>query len=80
MAKLNKQESGRLVRLVEMPGWNDMMRLATLTIAELNAQVTHGTNEFEKLRSVFTKEAKVESLKEFFDGIENGTSLSDTKS
>ena len=61
--------------LMEKPGWEALMKLAAMTISELNAQVAPGQNEYEKLRSVFTKEAKVEALKEFFQNIEDGHSL-----
>ena len=53
------------------------MKLLVMTIADLNSRETQGTNTFEKLRSVFTKEGQVKGLTEFFKGLEDGESLTD---
>jgi hypothetical protein len=77
MARLSKTDSAALMALVDRPGWQALIKLASMTINDLNSRKASGGNEFEVLRSVFTREAKVEALQEFFDGIEKGESLSD---
>ena len=77
MAKLSKSDSSALMALADKPGWQALIELASMTINDLNSRKASGMNEFEVLRSVFTREAKVEALQEFFDGIEKGESLSD---
>ena len=77
MARLSKTDSSALMSLVDRPGWQALIKLASMTINDLNSRKAAGMNEFEVLRSVFTREAKVEALQEFFDGIEKGESLSD---
>lgn len=77
MSKLNKSESAQLMAIMEKPGWQSLLKLATMTINDLNSRPCQGNNEFETLRSLFRKEAKVDALTEFFNGIENGESLSD---
>lgn len=77
MAKLNKGESASVMSIMDKPGWQSLMKLVAMTINDLNSRPLSGNNEFEVLRSVFTRQAKVEALTEFFNGIENGESLSD---
>ena len=77
MAKLNRGDSGLVMRLKDMPGWQSLLKLAAATVNDLNARQVAGTNEFETLRSLFVREGRVSALKEFFDGIENGDSLSE---
>lgn len=76
MAKLNKSESAQIFAIMEKPGWAALIKLVAMTVSDLNARPASGNNEFEVLRSVFKKEAKVEALQEFFNGIESGESLS----
>lgn len=76
MSKLNKTESAQLMGLMDKPGWDALMKLVAMTINDLNSRKSAGTNEFELMRSVFTKEARVDAIQEFFNGIENGESLS----
>lgn len=79
MARLNKTESGQVMALVDKPGWTALIHLASMTINELNAREVSGSNEFETLRSIHTRQGKVEALKEFFKGIEDGVSLSENR-
>ena len=74
---LNKQDSAALMAMVDKPGWFALQKLVAMTINELNNREVSGSNEFEVLRSLFTREGRVGGLKEFFDGIEKGESLSD---
>ena len=75
--KLNKTDSGLIFALMQQRGWEPLMKLLAMTIADLNSRETQGTNTFEKLRSVFTKEGQVKGLTEFFKGLEDGESLTD---
>ena len=77
MARLSKTDSSALMAMMDRPGWTALIKLASMTINELNAREVSGSNEFEVLRSLFTREGRVGGLKEFFDGIEKGESLSD---
>ncbi|MES2216639.1 MAG: hypothetical protein V4481_05090 [Patescibacteria group bacterium] len=77
MAKLNKSESGAVFAIMDKPGWAALMKLVAMTINDLNARSVPGTNAFETLRSLHIREGKVDALKEFFNGIENGESLSE---
>lgn len=76
MAKLNKTDSAAVLSIMEKPGWGALMKLVAVTINDLNSRPAAGNNEFEVLRSTFTRQAKVDALTEFFNGIENGESLS----
>jgi hypothetical protein len=76
MSKINKLESGMVMKMMETPGWGALMKLVATTINELNAREVTGQNEFEIIRSVFIREGRVGALKEFFNDIENGNSLS----
>jgi hypothetical protein len=76
MAKLNKTESSQLLAMMERPGWAALIKLVAMTVDDLNGREVSGQNEFETLRFVFTRQGKVDALKEFFNGIENGESLS----
>lgn len=80
MTQLNKEESALVMGLMQNRGWEKLLKLVSLTINELNARPSQGENEFELLRSVFTKEARVAALREFFSGIENGESLTGSQS
>ena len=62
--------------LMDKPGWSALLALVAATINELNAREVTGQNEFEIIRSVFIREGRVGALKEFFNDIENGNSLS----
>ena len=75
MAKLTRSESAQLLSLMDKPGWEVLIKLVAMTINELNSRPCPGENEFQLMRSVFRKEARVEALQEFFKGIEEGTSL-----
>jgi hypothetical protein len=77
MARLNKSESSALMSMMDKPAWQALIKLASMTIKDLNGREISGQNEFETLRSLFTLQGKVEALQEFFDGIEKGESLSD---
>lgn len=65
-----------VMKMMETPGWGALMKLVATTINELNAREVTGQNEFEIIRSVFIREGRVGALKEFFNDIENGNSLS----
>lgn len=62
--------------LMDKPGWDALAKLVAVTINELNARETPGQNAFETLRALHTREGQVKGLREFFDGIEKGDSLS----
>ena len=75
--KLNKTESGQVMRIMQTEGWGALMKLVTLTIMELNGRECAGSNAFEVLRYLHIREGQVKGLREFFDGLERGESLSD---
>jgi hypothetical protein len=75
VAQLNKEESALVMGLMQGRGWEKLLKLVSLTINDLNSRQAQGSNEFEVLRSLFTKEARVAALREFFDDLENGNSL-----
>ena len=60
---------------MDKPGWSCLMKLVAMTISDLNSRKTSGTNEFETLRSLFTREGRVSALEEFFNDLEQGNSL-----
>lgn len=77
MARLNKTDTGQLMGMMGKPGWEVLLKLVSMTIGELNSREIPGQNEFETLRALHTRQGKVDGLKEFFNGIENGESLSE---
>ncbi len=77
MAKLPKIESAQVMSLMEKPGWAALLKLVAMTVNDLNSRRVQGQNEFETLRSLHTREGRVDALTEFFNGIENGESLSE---
>ena len=76
MSKLSRTESAQLMSLMDKPGWACLTKLVAMTINELNAREATGENEFQVLRALFTRQGRVGGLTEFFNGIENGESLS----
>lgn len=77
MSRLNKTESGQVMRMMETPGWDALTTLVAATINDLNSRTAGGTNAFEVLRSLHMREGKVAGLREFFEGLERGESLSE---
>lgn len=75
MAKLSRSESAAVMSLMSNKGWEFLMKLMHMTVDDLNGREVSGQNEFETLRFVFTRQGKVDALKEFFEGIEEGDSL-----
>ena len=66
--------------MMEHKGWQVLTKLVAMTINDLNSREVGGQNEFETLRSLFIRQGRVEALKEFFNGIENGESLTGERS
>ena len=77
MSKLSKSDSGQLMSIMQSAGWQALMKLVAMTINDLNSREVTGQSEFETLRSIFTRQGRVGALKEFFNDIENGNSLSE---
>jgi hypothetical protein len=77
MAKLNKGESASLMAIMDKPCWSALTKLVAMTINELNAREIPGQNEFETLRALHIRQGRTEGLKEFFNDLENGVSLSE---
>jgi len=75
MAKLSRTESAQVMKIMDTEGWNMLMKLVAMTVSELNARVSAGSNAFEVLRSLHTREGKVAGLTEFFNSIESGELL-----
>ena len=75
MAKLDKKDSAQILSLMEHKGWDTLIKLVAMTISDLNARKSSGTNAFETLRSLHTREGKVDGLTEFFEGLDRGESL-----
>ena len=76
MAKLNKTESAQVMAIMEKPGWGALIKLVAMTVNELNNREATGENEFQVLRSLFTKQGQSKALTEFFNDLESGQSLS----
>jgi hypothetical protein len=75
MAKLNKTDSAILAANIGKPVWEVMMKLAAMTINDLNGREVPGTDAFETLRALHIREGQVRGIREFFDGVERGDSL-----
>ena len=80
MARLNKTESSQVMKLMGDPAWLCLMKLVNLTVSDLNSRKVSGMNEFETLRSLFTREGRVSALEEFFNDLESGQSLTGERS
>ncbi len=75
MAKLSKTDSAVLAGAIGKPIWEVIMKLAAMTINDLNSREIPGTNAFETLRALHIREGQVKGIREFFDGVERGDSL-----
>ena len=80
MAKLSRTESAQVMKIMDTEGWNMLMKLVAMTVSELNARVSAGSNAFEVLRSLHTREGKVAGLTEFFNSLENAELLTGDRS
>jgi hypothetical protein len=76
MAKLNKTESAQVMAIMDKPGWTALLKLVSATVSDLNSREATGENEFQVLRSLFTKQGQAKALTEFFNDLESGSSLS----
>lgn len=72
--KLNRGESAALLTIMEKPGWDVLLKLLSITVSELEGRKATGENEFQVLRSLFTREGKIEGLKEFFNSMDDAMS------
>jgi hypothetical protein len=68
------------MKIMDTPGWAAIIKLVAMTVSELNARVSAGSNAFEVLRSLHTREGKVAGLTEFFNGLENAELLTGDRS
>lgn len=74
--RLNKTESAQVMAIMDKPGWVSLLKLVASTVDDLNAREATGENEFQVLRSLFTKQGQAKALTEFFNDLESGNSLS----
>lgn len=70
MASLNKSEASAIKSLQREAGWEALVKLLGEHVESLRAEPITGSNAFEELRSLHTKQGKIDGLLEFFDIID----------
>lgn len=63
-------ESNQLRNLMQSETWDILMRRLAKTIDQIQNMNVIGSNEFETLKLTFTREAKIQALKDFFNELE----------
>lgn len=74
MANLNKKEISALRAIMREPGWDILFKLSVQLINEYNEKTVSGTNAFETLRSLHTKQGMVAGITELFEIADRGVS------
>lgn len=67
---LNKAQCGQIRSLMKDDRWDAIIKFLAQKIETLRAERIAGTNAFEELRALHTRDAKVDGLIEFFDQLE----------
>ena len=69
--KLAGADKQRIKWLMKTEQWDSILRFFAYKIGQWNDEKTTGTNEFETLRMLHTKQGKVEGLEEFMNQLEH---------
>ncbi len=71
---LTKQEKGMIKGLMREQAWQALMKFVALKTEQWKGQPVGGKDAFETLRSLHTRDGKVEGINELFDEMEKTVS------
>lgn len=67
---MNKVEANAIRELMESEGWDFVVRQMAKKISQWESENVIGASSYETLKLVFTREAKIQGLKDFFNSLE----------
>lgn len=70
MAQFTKAQQAQIRSLMKDDRWDSVMRFVAIKLDQWRDEKISGQTEFETLRSLHTRDGKVEGVKEVFDGME----------
>lgn len=72
MTQITKVQGAALKHMMQGDAWNVVMQLLGNELDTLRDQEVTGTNAFETLREVHTRQGKIVGLTDFFNKLERG--------
>lgn len=67
---ITKAQEAQIRSLMKDDRWDAVVRYVALKLERWQDERISGANEFETLRALFTRDGKVEGVREVFDGME----------